>query len=141
VDIKAISLLPNVHARQAARDQGAKEAWFVGRDGFVTEGSSSNAWIVTGEGKVVTRPATPGILVGITRAVVFEVAARRGLVVEERAFSVAEAKAAREAFLTAASQIVMPVVSIDGQSIGDGRPGVVAKALRAQFHEVAEFGP
>jgi D-alanine transaminase len=139
VDIKSISLLPNVLARQAARDQGAKEAWFVGADGIVTEGSSSNSWIVTAQGKIVTRPATPGILVGITRAIVFEVAARQGLDVEERGFTVDEAKGAREAFVTAASQIVMPVVTIDGQKIGDGRPGAVAKALRAHFHELAEI--
>jgi D-alanine transaminase len=139
VDIKSISLLPNVLARQAARDQGAKEAWFVGADGIVTEGSSSNSWIVTAQGKIVTRPATPGILVGITRAVVFEVAARQGLDVEERGFTVDEAKGAREAFVTAASQIVMPVVTIDGEKIGDGRPGAVAKALRAHFHELAEI--
>jgi D-alanine transaminase len=141
VDIKSISLLPNVLARQAAREQGAKEAWFVGADGFVTEGSSSNAWIVTGQGAVVTRPATPGILVGITRGVVLEVAARQGLQVEERGFTVSEAMQAREAFLTAASQIVMPVVTIDGRKIGDGRPGPVATALRAHFHKVAEVGP
>lgn len=141
VDIKTISLLPNVLARQAARDQGAREAWFVGRDGFVTEGSSSNAWIVTAEGRIVTRPATQGILGGITRAVVLEVAAGRGLQVEERGFSVTEAREAREAFLTAASQIVMPVIAIDGQQIGDGRPGPIAKALRAHFHEAAEVGP
>jgi D-alanine transaminase len=141
VDIKSISLLPNVLARQAARDQGAKEAWFVGPDGFVTEGSSSNAWIVTGQGVVVTRPATPGILGGITRGVVLDIAARQGLQVEERGFTVSEAMQAREAFLTAASQIVMPVVAIDGRKIGDGRPGPVATALRAHFHEVAEVSP
>lgn len=138
VDIKTISLLPNVLARQAARDKGAREAWFVGQDGFVTEGSSSNAWIVTAEGKIVTRPTTQGILGGITRAVVLEVAARLGLQIEERRFTVAEAIAAREAFLTAASQIVMPVVAIDGRKIGDGRPGPVAKALRSHFYEAAE---
>jgi D-alanine transaminase len=141
VDIKSISLLPNVLARQAARDQGAKEAWFVGTDGLVTEGSSSNAWIVTGQGEIVTRPATPGILGGITRGVVLDVAARLGLQVVERGFTVSEAMRAREAFLTAASQIVMPVVAIDGRKIGDGRPGPVATALRAHFHEVAEVSP
>jgi D-alanine transaminase len=139
VDIKTISLLPNVLARQTARDQGAREAWFVDRDGFVTEGASSNAWIVSKEGTLVTRPATPGILKGITRAVVLEVAAKQGLQVEERHFTTEEARAAREAFLTAATQIVMPVVEIDGQKIGDGRPGALARALRARFHEVAEI--
>ena len=141
VDIKTISLLPNVLARQAAREHGAREAWFVDRDGFVTEGSSSNAWIVTEAGVIVTRPAKQGILGGITRAVVFDVAANQGLQVEERGFSVAEAGEAREAFLTAASQIVMPVIAIDGHQVGDGRPGPVAKALRARFYEAAEVGP
>jgi D-alanine transaminase len=140
VDIKSISLLPNVLARQAARDQGAREAWFVDRDGFVTEGSASNAWIVSGDGTLITRPATPGILRGITRAVVFEVAAKQDLRVEERAFTAAEAFAAREAFVTAATQIVMPVVAIDGHQVGEGRPGPVARALRARFHEVADAG-
>lgn len=139
VDIKSVSLLPNVLARQAARDQGAKEAWFVDHDGYVTEGSSSNAWIVTAAGVLVTRPATPGILKGITRAVVFEVAAKQGLKVEERRFTVDEAQAAQEAFLTAATQIVMPVVEIDGRRVGDGRPGAVSRALRARFHESAEL--
>jgi D-alanine transaminase len=139
VDIKTIALLPNVLARQSARDQGAREAWFVDRDGFVTEGSSSNAWIVTEAGAIVTRPATVGILRGITREVAFEVAAKQGLAIEERKFSVAEALAAREAFLTSATQVVMPIVQIDGSSIGDGRPGAVARALRARFHEIAEL--
>jgi D-alanine transaminase len=141
VDIKTIGLLPNVLARQTARDRGAREAWFVDRQGLVTEGTSTNAWIVTPAGAIVTRPATLGILKGITRAVVLEVAARAGLTIEERAFSVPEALAAREAFVTAATQIVMPVVEIDGCKIADGRPGPVARALRARFHEVAEIGP
>jgi D-alanine transaminase len=139
VDIKSVSLLPNVLARQAARDAGAREAWFVDKEGFITEGSSTNAWIVTGEGTLVTRPADFGILRGITRAVVIEVAAQLGLQVEERPFSLKEAYAAREAFATAATQIVMPVVRIDRQTIGSGRPGPVARALRARFHETAEL--
>ncbi len=138
VDIKSIALLPNVLARQAARDRGAREAWFVDQDGLVTEGSATNAWIVTAAGRIVTRPAEFGILRGITRAVVLEIAAKQGLKVEERPFSVAESHAAREAFATAASQIVMPVVEIDGRPIGDGRPGPVARALRARFHDSAE---
>lgn len=138
VDIKTIDLLPNVLARQAARDQGAREAWFVDRNGFVTEGSSSNAWIVTRDGALVTRPADIGILKGITREVALEVAAKQRLKVEERMFTVDEALAAREAFLTSATQIVMPIVQIDGKQIGDGRPGAVARALRSRFHEFAE---
>ena len=141
VDIKTVSLLPNVMARQAAREQGAREAWFVDAGGTVTEGSSSNAWIVTGDGLIVTRPAERGILKGITRTVVLEVAAKQGLRVEERGFTVDEAKAASEAFMTAASQIVMPVVTIDGSKVGEGTPGPVARELRARFHKIAEIAP
>ena len=140
VDIKSISLLPNVLARQAALDQGARDAWFVDKDGAVTEGASTNAWIVTQAGVVVTRPADHAILRGITRTVLFDVIKAQGLRLEERAFTLAEAYAAREAFATAASQIVLPVVRIDGRPIGEGRPGPVATALRREFHKYAEFG-
>jgi D-alanine transaminase len=139
VDIKAVSLLPNVLAKQAAREQGAREAWFVDARGFITEGSSSNAWIVTAGGEVVTRPADHGILNGISRAVVVDAVAAQGLLLVERAFTTKEAQAAKEAFLTAASQIVQPVVRIDGKPIGDGRPGPVAIALRREFHRHAEL--
>jgi D-alanine transaminase len=138
VDIKSISLLPNVLAKQAARENGAKEAWFVDRAGHVTEGSSSNAWIVTRGGKVVTRPADNGILRGITRTVLIDVMRAQGLEFEERPFTVEEAYGAREAFLTSASQIVMPVVRIDDRPVGNGAPGSVATALRAEFHRHAE---
>jgi D-alanine transaminase len=138
VDIKSVALLPNVLAKQAARDQGAKEAWFVDRDGTVTEGASTNAWIVTGEGAVVTRPLSNAILRGITRTVLLDVLADHGLRLEERPFTVAEAHAAREAFVTSASQIVMPVVSIDGRPVANGAPGMVATALRRDFHRHAE---
>jgi D-alanine transaminase len=138
VDIKSIALLPNVLAKQAAREQGAREAWFVDRDGRVTEGSSSNAWIVTAQGHLVTRPADHGILRGVARSVVFDVAKAHGVEVEERAFTIAEAYAAREAFMTAASQIVLPVVRIDGRLIGEGTPGPIASALRHDFHLYAE---
>jgi D-alanine transaminase len=137
-DIKSVSLLPNVLAKQAARDAGAREAWFVDAKGFVTEGASSNAWIVT-KGEVVTRPVDNSILNGISRMVAKEAIAAQGLRLDERPFSVAEAKAAREAFVTAASQIVQPVVRIDGTAIGDGRPGPVATALRRAFHRYAAF--
>jgi D-alanine transaminase len=140
VDIKTIALVPNVLARQAAREAGAGEAWYVDKEGFVTEGAASNAWIVTGDGVLVTRPAESGILRGITRTVVFEVAAASNLTIEERPFSVGEALEAREAFVTAATQIVMPVVKIDGTPIADGKPGAVARALRARFHQAAEIG-
>jgi D-alanine transaminase len=138
VDIKSVSLLPNVLAKQAARERGAREAWFVGRDGKVTEGASSNAWIVTREGRVVTAPAERGILRGITRTVLLEVLESQRLGFDERPFSVEEAYAAREAFVTAASQIVMPVVKLDNRPIGDGVPGPLALALRRAFHNHAE---
>ena len=139
VDIKSISLLPNVLAKQTARERGAKEAWFVDRHGHVTEGSSSNAWIVTAAGKVVTRPADNGILRGITRSVLLDVIKAQGLELEERPFTVDEACSAREAFLTSASQIVMPVVRLDDRPIGNGAPGSIATALRARFHRHAEW--
>jgi D-alanine transaminase len=139
VDIKSVSLLPNVLAKQAAREKGAREAWLVDDEGFVTEGASANAWIVTEAGKVVTHPADNDILRGISRTVVLEVIAALGLELEERPFTVGEAYAAREAFVTAASQIVLPVTRIDGRSIGKGDPGPIAAALRREFHRHAEF--
>ena len=138
VNIKSVSLLPNVLAKQMARERGAREAWFVDRDGYVTEGSSSNAWIISREGKVVTRPADQGILRGITRSVLIEVISAQGLILEERAFTTEEAYSAREAFLTSASQLVLPVVRIDDRPIGNGMPGSLATNLRARFHEHAE---
>jgi D-alanine transaminase len=139
VDIKSVSLLPNVLAKQQAREAGAYEAWFVDRDGFVTEGSSSNAWIVTREGRVVTRSADEGILAGITRAVLIEVLAALQITMEERPFTPEEAYGAAEAFVTASSQIVMPVVRIDGRPVGGGMPGPIASRLREEFHRFAIF--
>ena len=139
VDIKSVSLLPNVLAKQVAKDAGAREAWFVDKDGFVTEGSSSNAWIVTADGKVMTRPADNSILKGISRGVVFDAMKDLGVTFDERPFTLSQALAAREAFITAASQIVLPVVRIDGKPVGDGKPGKVATALRGAFHRHAEF--
>jgi len=139
VDIKSVSLLPNVLAKEAAREAGAKEAWFVDAGGHVTEGSSTNAWIVTRDGKLLTRPADHGILRGITRTVLLDVIAAHALTLEERAFTVEEAYAAREAFVTSATQIVMPVVRIDGRPVGNGAPGLVASALRRDFHRHAEL--
>jgi D-alanine transaminase len=140
VDIKTVGLLPNVLARQAAIDQGARDAWFVDHDGLVTEASSANAWIVTRDGTVVTRRADHAILRGITRTVVFDEVKGQGLSIEERSFTLEEAYAAREAFITSASQIVLPVVRIDGHTVGDGKPGPVASALRREFHRYAETG-
>ena len=141
VDIKTVGLLPNVLAKQKAREAGAAEAWFVDEEGNVKEGASTNAWIVTTDGTLVTRPADFGILRGITRATVMDVAAKLNLRVEERAFSVEEAQSAREAFITAASTVVMPVVEIDGRPVANGNPGSVTLSLRRAFFDVAEKSP
>lgn len=134
-DIKSVALLPNVLAKQQARVAGAYEAWFVDPEGYVTEGSSSNAWIVTQDGVLVTRPLTANILAGVTRAHLLRTAELLQLRVEERAFTPAEAKASREAFVSSASAHAMPVVRIDDAIIGDGRPGPVAQALRRTYLE------
>jgi len=139
VDIKSIALLPNVLAKQAARQQGAREAWLVDRDGRITEGSSSNAWIVDREGRLLTRKLDRGILAGITRTVLFDVIKAHGLMLEERAFTAEEAYGAREAFITSATQSVMPVVRIDGRPVGNGAPGLIATALRHDYHDYAEI--
>lgn len=130
VDIKSLSLLPNVLARQAAVEKGAQEAWFVDADGYITEGAASNVWVVDTQNRLVTRQADQAILRGVTRMLVMEVAAQRGLQFVERAFSVDEAKIAKEAFVTSASADVMPVVQIDDVQIGSGEPGPVALSLR-----------
>jgi D-alanine transaminase len=138
VDIKSVGLLPNVLAKQKAREAGANEAWVVDAEGKVKEGGSSNAWIITRDGVLVTRPAEHGILRGITRTTLFEVAAGLGLTIEERAFSVAEAKAAREAFISSATTIAMPVVEIDGAPVANGHPGPTVLSLREAFFDIAE---
>lgn len=138
VDIKSVSLLPNVLARQAAKENGAKEAWFVDADGHVTEGAATNAWIVTHQGELVTRPAEGGILRGVTRTTLMEVAEALQLRVVERHFTVEEAKNAKEAFISAATTLIMPVVKIDEAVLGSGKPGPVALKLREQFHLFAE---
>lgn len=138
-DIKTTGLLPQALAREAARQAGAKEAWLVDNDGYVTEGAASNAWIVDHEGRLRTRPAEKGILRGITRSVVIDMAKARGIEIVEEAFLVAEALNAEEAFVTAATALIMPVVRIDGQKIGDGKPGKLTKDLRKAFHSHAEI--
>jgi D-alanine transaminase len=141
VDIKTVGLLANSLARQAAKEQGAYEAFLYDADGLITEGSTSNAWIVTPDGVLVTRPAERGILRGITRTVVLEVARAEGVSVEERPFSVAEAKAAREVFFTSAGAILAPVVRIDDAVIGNGAPGLMTAQLRARYREFSETTP
>lgn len=132
-DIKTVGLLAQVLAKQAALDAGCQEAWMIDRDGLVTEGSSSTAFILTKADALVTRPNPPAILPGCTRKIVQTLAAREGLSIEERGFSVAEAYAAKEAFLTSASNLVLPVVSIDGRPIGSGAPGATGRLLRRLY--------
>jgi D-alanine transaminase len=141
VDIKSVALLPNVLAKQAAREQGAREAWLVDADGKITEGASSNAWIVTRDGVLMTRGIDDNrILRGITRTTLLDAIAALDVKFEERAFTAEEAYAAREAFVTSASQTVMPVVRIDGRPVGNGAPGLIAGALRRDFHKYADRG-
>ena len=128
-----MSLLPNILAKQQAAEAGCREAWLVDGEGFVTEGTSSNAWIVDREGRLVTRPLGPAILGGVTRAVVLELAAEAGIATTERPFAVAEALEAREAFLTSTSSLVLPVTSIDGRPVANGRPGSTTRSLLAAY--------
>jgi len=129
-DIKSVSLLPNILGKQAAAEAGAFEAWLVDDEGNITEGSSTNAWIVTRAGRLVTRNLSAAILSGITRLSVLQLLKSEGIVFEERRFSVAEAKEAAEAFLTSTTSLVLPVTRIDGQAIGDGQPGPLTMKLR-----------
>lgn len=136
-DIKTINLLPNILAKQAAKVVGAGEAWFVDADGMVTEGASSNAWIVDRNGTLRTQSTRANILRGVTRSTLMRVIADSGLEVSEQPFTVEDAKAAREAFITGAGALVMPVTSIDGHILGNGHPGALARRLRAAYLRVA----
>ena len=133
-DIKSISLLPNILAKQAARESGAYEAWFVDKDGNVTEGGSTNAWIVTKDGELVTRQLGNQILGGITRRSLVKLAADAQIKIVERPFSLEEARAAREAFLTSTTSFVTPITKIDGKPVGTGKPGPVAARLRELYY-------
>ncbi len=137
-DIKTVGLLPNALAKQKAKEAGAVEAWFVDDLGFVTEGASSNAWILDGEGRLRTRDTNANILRGITRHSLLEVIRREGLPVDERPFTPADALAAKEAFITGAGSLVLPVVSVDGKPVGDGKVGPVASRLRRLYIEQAK---
>lgn len=137
-DIKSVALLPNVLAKQRAREQEAYEAWQVDDDGNVTEGSSTNAWIVDADGALVTRPADHAILNGITRMRLIQLARDAGIPVVERPFGLEEAKRAREAFITSTTSFVTPVVQIDDAVIANGRPGSIAGRLRALYMEFLE---
>lgn len=136
-DIKTVGLLPNVLAKQAAKERGAYEAWMVDEMGLVTEGSSTNAWIVDETGKLRTRDTQANILKGITRGTLMQILGDEGLELDERPFSVDEATRAKEAFFTAASAFVMPAVSIDGVKIGNGKPGPITVRLRREYLERA----
>jgi len=136
-DIKTVSLLPNVLAKQAAKEKGAQEAWFVDSDGLVTEGSSTNAWIIDANGCVRTRDLNANILRGVTRAKLIELLKEQNLKIEERPFTLEEAYNAREAFYSAATAMVTPVTSIDGKLVGDGKPGPLALRLREAYLESA----
>jgi D-alanine transaminase len=136
-DIKTVNLIPNALAKQKARAAGAAEAWFVDELGFVTEGASSSAWIVDGEGRLRTRDTNANILRGVTRNSLLEVIRRDGLEVDERPFTPAEALAAKEAFITGAGTLVLPVIAVDGKPVGEGRPGPVAARLRRLYIEQA----
>lgn len=132
-DIKTVGLLPNVLARQTAKEAGAGEAWFVDAEGLVTEGAASNAWIIDETGTLRTRDLTANILRGVTRSTLMDVIAQSNLKVEERAFTPAEAAKAREAFITGAGALVLPVTHIDGKPIAGGQPGNVTMRLRSDY--------
>lgn len=132
-DIKSIALLPNVLGKQLAKEAGAFEAWQVDDQGCVTEGTSTNAWIVTADHAVVTRRADHSILAGVTRLAVLDIIRREGYRFIERPFTVAEAKAASEAFLTSTTVDLLPVVRIDNEPVGDGAPGPLSRKLRESY--------
>ncbi len=132
-DIKSVSLLPNVLGKQQAKMAGAYEAWQIAGDGMVTEGTSTNAWIVDRAGTILTHPTTPAILGGITRQSVLAVAKAEGLKLVERSFTLKEALTAREAFLTSTTAAALPVTSIDGHKVGDGKPGPVTMKVRERY--------
>jgi len=137
-DIKSVSLLPNILAKQQAVAAGAYEAWMVDSEGRVTEGTSTNAWIVTKDDKLVTRNANNAILNGITRISLLRVAESQGVKLEERPFTVNEAQDAREAFLTSSTNFVMPVTRIDGKPVGNGHPGILTGKLREAYLDYVE---
>lgn len=136
-DIKSIALLPQVLAKQQAAEKGAQEAWMLDDDGHITEGSSSNAWIVTKDGRLVTRIANQNILRGVTRTALEKLGAELQLKIEERSFTPQEAYAAREAFTSSAVALICPVIEIDGRKIGTGKPGPVAQRLYEEYRAYA----
>lgn len=140
-DIKSVALLPNVLARQQAKEAGAGEAWLVDEAGFITEGAASSAWIIDRDGRLITRALGPVILAGITRETLLSHLADEGIPFEERGFSVEEALAAQEAFITGAGTLLMPVIALDGHPIGTGRAGPIAMRLRDLYVSAAQRTP
>ena len=136
-DIKSVALLAQVLAKQAAKAAGVAETWMI-EDGFVTEGASSTAFIITKDRKIVTRPLSNAVLPGITRKTVMRLARGNGLQLEERAFTAEDALAAPEAFFTSASSIAMPIITIDGRAVGDGKPGPLVQELRRLYFEAVD---
>ena len=132
-DIKTVGLLPNAMAKQAAKEKGAVEAWFVDELGFVTEGASSNAWIVTADGRVKTRDTNANILRGVTRYTLLDILQSEGIPIDQSPFTPAEALAASEAFITGAGALILPVVAMDGKPIGNGKVGPMASRLRRLY--------
>lgn len=137
-DIKTVMLLPAVLAKEQAKAAGADEAWLIDKEGFITEGASSNAWIINADGRLQTRELSHALLPGVTRLTTIDLIQSGGIEVLLQPFTLADALKAKEAFATSASGTIMPIVSIDGKSIGNGLPGPHARALRQKFHHHAE---
>ena len=137
-DIKTVSLLPAVLAKQAAIELGAIEAWLVDEEGMVTEGTSSNVWIITFDNELITRPANNTILSGVTRKTVLELSREMGLIIKERAFSLSEAKLSKEAFCTSSTALVKPIVQIDMDKVGNGKVGPLTRALIKNYFNYIE---
>lgn len=145
-DIKSVGLLAQAMAKTEAKARGADDAWLVAPDGFVTEGASSNAWIVTRNGEIITRALSNMILAGVTRHALFDALKQRGVRIIERSFTLEEAKEAAEAFTTAATGLVTPVVAIDGVALSDGKPGPVTRRVQKLYYtaigaDVAKAAP
>jgi D-alanine transaminase len=134
-DIKSTGLLAQALAKTEAKARGADDAWMIGADGLVTEAASANAWIVTKQGEIVTRALSNAILAGVTRHSLFDALSQRGMKITERSFSLEEAKAAAEAFNTSAVALVTPVVAIDGQPVGQGKPGPVTRSIQKLYFQ------
>jgi D-alanine transaminase len=134
-DIKSTGLLAQALAKTEAKAKGADDAWMIGADGLVTEAASANAWIVTKQGEIVTRALSNAILAGITRHSLFDALSQRGMKITERSFSLEEAKAAAEAFNTSAVALVTPVVEMDGQPVGQGKPGPVTRSIQKLYFQ------